>query len=46
MDETYPKKKGAKIAYTKERYNKNITGEKQPKFPDSFTIASSCMNHL
>ncbi len=46
MDETYPRKKGAKIALAKERYNKSVMGEKQPKFPDSFTLASSYMNHL
>ena len=46
MDETYPRKKGAKIALAKERYNKSVTGEKLPRFPDSFTLASSYMNHL
>jgi hypothetical protein len=46
MDETYPRKKGAKIAHAKERYNKSVTGEKLPRFPDSFTLASSYMNHL
>jgi hypothetical protein len=47
-DATYPrKKKGAKIALAKKRYNKSVTGEKQPRFPDSFTLASSSyMNHL
>ncbi len=46
MDETFPRKKGAKEALAKERYSKSVTGEKQPKFPDSFTLASSYMNHL
>jgi hypothetical protein len=46
MDETYPRKKGAKSALSKERYNKSVTEERQPKFPDSFTLASSYMNHL
>jgi hypothetical protein len=46
MDETYPRKKGAKSALSKQKYNKSVTGEKQPKFPDSFTLASSYMNHL
>ncbi len=46
MDETHPRKKGAKSALSRERYNKSVTGEKQPKFPDSFTLAASYMNHL
>jgi hypothetical protein len=46
MDETYPRKKGAKSALSKEKYIKSVTGEKQPRFPDSFTLASSYMNHL
>jgi hypothetical protein len=46
MDETFPRKKGAKEALEKERFNKSVNGEKLPKFPDSFTVASSYMNHL
>ena len=46
MDETYPRKKGAKEALAKERYARSIMGEKLPKFPDSFTLAASYMNHL
>ncbi|MHB2035463.1 MAG: hypothetical protein ACYCPW_01795 [Nitrososphaerales archaeon] len=46
MDETYPRKKGAKKALTREKYIRRVTGEKQSRFPDSFTLASSYMNHL
>ncbi len=46
MDETYPRRKGAKSALSKTRYIKRVSGEKPPRFPDSFTLASSYMNHL
>ena len=37
MDETYPRVKGAKKALAEERYAKKESGERQPRFPRSFT---------
>ncbi len=46
MDETYPRVKGAKKAHAEERYAKRVTGEKQPRFPKSFTLVSSYLDNL
>jgi hypothetical protein len=46
MDETYPRVKGAKKALAEERYVKKMVGERKPKYPESFTLAASYMNHL
>lgn len=46
MDETYPRMKGAKKALAEQRYVKKVSGERQPKYPESFTLAASYMNHL
>jgi rubredoxin len=46
MDETYPRAKGAKKALAEQRYAKRVTGEKQPRFPDSFTLVSSYLDNL
>src|SRR6266568_8898134 len=46
MDETYPRVKGAKRALADERYAKRIAGETgQPRFPRSFTLASSYLDN-
>jgi hypothetical protein len=45
MDETYPRVKGAKSSLAEERYAKRITGERQPRFPRSFTLASSYLSN-
>ena len=46
MDETYPRVKGARKALAEERYAKRMSGERQPRFPRSFTLASSYLNNL
>ena len=46
MDETYPRAKGAKKALAEQRYAKRATGERQPRFPDSFTLVSSYLDNL
>lgn len=46
MDETYPRVKGARKALAEERYAKRESGERQPRFPRSFTLASSYLNNL
>ena len=45
MDETYPRVKGAKKALAEERYAKRMSGERQPRFPRSFTLASSYLSN-
>jgi hypothetical protein len=45
MDETYPRVKGAKKALAEGRYMKRVSGKRQPKYPESFTLAVSYMNH-
>jgi len=45
-DETYPRVKGAKKALAEERYAKRVSEERQPRFPDSFTLAASYLNNL
>jgi hypothetical protein len=45
MDETYPRVKGAKSSLAEERYAKTVTGERQSRFPRSFTLASSYLNN-
>jgi len=44
MDETYPRVKGSKKAIAEERYAKRMSGEGQPRFPRSFTLASSYLS--
>lgn len=44
MDETYPGVKGAKKALAEETYAKEASGEKPPRFPKSFTLASSYLS--
>lgn len=44
-DETYPRVKGAKKATAEERYAKRMSGKRQPRFPDSFTLAASYLNN-
>ncbi len=46
VDETYPRVKGAKKALAEQRYVKRATGERQPRFPDSFTLVSSYLDNL
>lgn len=46
IDETYPRVKGAKKALAEQRYAKRATGERQPRFPDSFTLVSSYLDNL
>lgn len=46
MDETYPRVKGAKKAFAEERYAKKQSGERQPRFHDSFTLVSSYLDNL
>jgi hypothetical protein len=46
MDETYPRAKGAKKAQAEQRYAKRMTRERQPRFPDSFTLVSSYLDNL
>jgi hypothetical protein len=45
MDETHPRVKGAKKALAEERYAKRASGERQPRFPRSFTLASSYLDN-
>ncbi len=45
MDETYPTVKGAKKALAEESYAKGATDEKPPRFPRSFTLASSYLSN-
>lgn len=45
MDETYPRVKGAKKALAEESYMKEAADEKPPRFPRSFTLASSYLSN-
>jgi hypothetical protein len=45
-DETHPSQKGSKEAHREENRTRKAVGEKEEKFPKSFTLASSYLHNL